>query len=41
MIIEKAVKTLFSSGWSKIFRCKARDIMRNAAYFSVRRNDEG
>jgi hypothetical protein len=34
-VVEKAV---FHS-WSKTFRCKARDIMRNEAYCTVRRND--
>jgi len=29
-----------SKGCSKMVRCKARDIMRNEAYFSVRRNAE-
>jgi hypothetical protein len=31
----------FFPGWSKTFRCKAREIMRNEAYFAVRCNDEG
>ena len=34
-------KKYFFTGWSKTFRCKAREIRRNEAYFSVRRNDEG
>jgi hypothetical protein len=35
------VEKLFFPGWSKTFRCKARDIRRNEAYFAVRCNDEG
>jgi len=32
---------LFFSGWSKMHRCKAPEILRSEAYFRVRRNDEG
>jgi len=31
----------FFLGWSKISGCKAREILRNESYFTVRRNDEG
>ena len=34
-------KVAFSPGWSKTSGCKAREILRNEAYGSVRRNDEG
>jgi len=37
----RLLKKWFFTGWSKIFRCKAREITRNEAYFLVRRNDEG
>ena len=30
-----------SSGYSKMVRCKAPEILRDAAYLTVRRNDEG
>ena len=36
----KLLKKCFITGWSKTFICKAREIMRNEAYFPVRRNDE-
>ncbi len=39
--LSKVLKKWFFIGWSKTFRCKAREIMRNEAYFTVRRNDEG
>jgi|GEM_PF-1698164 len=38
-LVSSLLKKLFFPGWSKTFRCKARDIMRNEAYFTVRRND--
>jgi len=34
------LKKYFNTGWSKTFRCKARAIMRNEAYYRVRRNNE-
>ncbi|MCX5894298.1 MAG: hypothetical protein NTZ51_00490 [Proteobacteria bacterium] len=39
MSLRRSAATEAISGWSKTFRCKARDIMRNEAYFAVRRND--
>jgi len=35
------LKKYFFTGWSKTFSCKVREIMRNEAYFTVRRNDKG
>ena len=35
------MKKWFFTGWSKTFSCKAREITRNEAYVTVRRNDEG
>ena len=37
----QVVEKVFFTGCSKTFRCKAREIMRNEAYYTVRRNDEG
>ncbi|MCX5898610.1 MAG: hypothetical protein NTY29_10505, partial [Proteobacteria bacterium] len=34
-------KSSFLPGWSKTSGCKAREIKRNEAYITVRRNDEG
>ena len=41
VILSGCLKSGFLSGWSKTSRCKAREIVRNEAYFTVRRNDEG
>ena len=39
--LSRLLKKWFFTDWSKTFRCKAREITRNEAYFMVRRNDEG
>jgi hypothetical protein len=39
--LSRLLKKWFFIDWSKTFRCKAREITRNEAYFMVRRNDEG
>jgi hypothetical protein len=38
--ISRLLKKWIFTGWSKTFRCKACEIMRNEAYFTVRRKDE-
>jgi len=38
---EQIAEKAFFTGWLKTPRCKAREILRNEAYFPVRRNDEG
>ena len=39
--ISSLLKKAFSSGCSKMPRCKALEILRSEAYLGVRRNDEG
>jgi len=39
-LFNRLLKKWFFTGWSKTFRCKAREIKRNEAYVVVRRNDE-
>ena len=36
-----AEKVIIFSGFSKMPRCKAPEVLRNEAYLDVRRNDEG
>jgi len=37
----RLLKKSFSSGCSKMPRCKAFEILRSESYMAVRRNDEG
>jgi hypothetical protein len=39
-LYEQVLEKQFSTGFSKIPVCKARDFMKNEAYFFVSRNDE-
>ena len=39
-VSSKLLKKSFYTGCSKMRRCKARNIMRNEAYYCVRRKDE-
>ena len=38
--LNNVLEMCFFAGCSEMFICKACDIMRNEAYFCVRRNDE-
>jgi hypothetical protein len=38
-LFSRLLKKQLFSGWSKTSGCKAREIVRNEAYFTVRRND--
>jgi hypothetical protein len=39
-LISSLLKKPFFTGWSKMPRCKAPEILRSEAYLDVRRNDE-
>ena len=39
--ISRLMKKVYFSGWSKMHRCKAPEILRSEAYLKVRCNDEG